>query len=260
MEKPNSSPISISCMRCFCSQNMDFEYHLSNCSNFTLIAWQPTLGTGSSPSVADICVISASTSCSSLTVGRWPRSNSNCEISSLSRMPSPLRSSLSKTRRTSISMRASLTMYHRRKSSKASLSSLVSGILFHNFDAVSSRISSSDGGCQPSFCMNKLNSASSMRSSPSWSISWKASCRLHFISVTTAMPAVSVRLACCVSSLTMPLRNLDGIFRLMLGLFCRFSSPRAVSRFSSVSGNTARRAHFESNHFLTFSLTVMKPQ
>mmetsp|Transcript_51433 Transcript_51433/g.159508 ORF Transcript_51433/g.159508 Transcript_51433/m.159508 type:complete len:249 (-) Transcript_51433:211-957(-) len=247
---------------------MDWEYHFSKCSKCTLpsgASESESTSAASGSSFTDILVISATTSSNSAFVGLCPSSNSSCAISSLSRMPSPFLSSLSKTFRTSTAMRASLTVYHFRKSSKASLSSLVRGILFQSLEAASSlifRISSSEGGVQPSFCMNILNSASLIFPSLSWSISAKACWRDPFISRITAMPAVSVRLACCVRSFTMPLRNFEGILRLTsLCPLGRGAVPSAA-RGSSHSGATAFLEYLlnqSSKSFFAFPLIVMKP-
>mmetsp|Transcript_94326 Transcript_94326/g.211473 ORF Transcript_94326/g.211473 Transcript_94326/m.211473 type:complete len:217 (+) Transcript_94326:212-862(+) len=213
----------------------------------------------SSASESKFFAMSLMTSWISCGVGRCPNKVSICVISSRSRMPSPLESSFSKTRLTSISMRASLTVYHLRKSLKASLSSLVRGILFHNLEHASSLRSPSEGGTQPSFCMNLLNSDSSMRPSASWSISSNASCREPLSSVTTAMPAVSAMLACCVKSLTIPLRNLDGLRMFMLDCL-RSATVTLDSPFTASVSGTTRVPIIESNQRFNRPLIVMKPQ
>mmetsp|Transcript_21656 Transcript_21656/g.61346 ORF Transcript_21656/g.61346 Transcript_21656/m.61346 type:complete len:244 (-) Transcript_21656:1018-1749(-) len=243
---------------------MDEKYHFSNWSKCTLTfrglgAASPSSPASESAEDPFTLMISETTSSISCCCGLCPSRTSIFSISSWSRMPSPFLSSLSKTRRTSTSMRSSLTVYHLRKFSKASLSSLVNGILLHSFEAASSFMlltSSSAGGVQPSFCMNILNSASVMWPSPSVSISLNDSCKEHFSSVKTAMPAVSVMLACCVRSLTMPLRNCEGILRFLSGLVWRLASLSC----SSSSGTTAFLLHQDSTQSLTLSLMVMKPQ
>mmetsp|Transcript_55809 Transcript_55809/g.125881 ORF Transcript_55809/g.125881 Transcript_55809/m.125881 type:complete len:209 (+) Transcript_55809:1058-1684(+) len=208
--------------------------------------------------------MSSMTSFMSDSVGVCPRLFRSTEISSESMWPSPLTSSLSKMHRTSILTRVSLTVYHLLNSSKPSLSSSVSGMRFQSFLMFSSATSESSppGPCQPSLCMKTLNSLSLMWSSPSVSRDLNVSRSSPFSSVTMAMPAVSVMLACWVSSLTMPPRKVDGILILTRGPRppARSSTVMSLSTFLSGSGETARFRRLLSTQFLNLSLNFMKEQ
>mmetsp|Transcript_18568 Transcript_18568/g.37829 ORF Transcript_18568/g.37829 Transcript_18568/m.37829 type:complete len:238 (-) Transcript_18568:796-1509(-) len=135
--------------------------------------------------------------------GLWPTLCSSKQISRGLTRPSPLRSRLSKTRRTSISTRASLTRYHLRKSSKLILPSQLRLMLLAAAAACASSV-------QPSVLSNCPSSLSSMKPLLSSSSLSNVSRRLPATCVTTTMPAVSRTLASCLSSSTMPARKLEG--------------------------------------------------
>mmetsp|Transcript_25585 Transcript_25585/g.73908 ORF Transcript_25585/g.73908 Transcript_25585/m.73908 type:complete len:285 (+) Transcript_25585:775-1629(+) len=246
-------------------QKRDCWYHFSNCSNLTVsFALGPAAASASSAasmlSSVENLEISEITSESSVCEGLCPRSFKSSAISVASRMLSPLLSSLSKTLRTSIAIRVSLVVYHFLKSSKASLSSFLSGICFQILEAASAW-----GGTQPSFCMKRLNSRSLISPSSSLSISLKASKREPLSSVITAMPAVSLRDACCVRSLMTPLRNLEGMRMLTIeGLLLPTSTgvPAGFSSSGPGSGLTAIGDLWNllSNHSFARSFTSMKQQ
>mmetsp|Transcript_97868 Transcript_97868/g.292357 ORF Transcript_97868/g.292357 Transcript_97868/m.292357 type:complete len:229 (+) Transcript_97868:146-832(+) len=184
-----------------------------------------------------------------------PRRSRSFVISSSSILPSPFVSMLEKTRRTSISTRASLTVYHFVNASKWSRFSLVSVMHFQSSEAAGRPSlmspSSSRGGCQPRCSMNLTNSASLMCPSPSASISANTSCRLPLNSVTTAMPALSLMLACCVRTWMIPPRKEEGMDMVTLFLSCSCGIP---------SGRTFLAVSFRSTQSCTGPLNFMKAQ
>mmetsp|Transcript_123200 Transcript_123200/g.359732 ORF Transcript_123200/g.359732 Transcript_123200/m.359732 type:complete len:251 (-) Transcript_123200:574-1326(-) len=209
----------------FSCQKREWLYHLRNCWKVMPDAWarawvQALSRDGSALSSVEWLSLSACgckrrmssmARAASASSGWSPRFCSSLQISWGPTVPSPSWSRLSKTRRTSISIRASLTKYHFLKSSKLILLSQLRLMLIAALAACLLSL-------QPRLCRSFSSSQSSMKPLPSASSLSNVSFKFPATCVTAAMPAVSRALAFSLSISTIPVRKAEGCvkWRLLL--------------------------------------------